>query len=99
MNMKIHHQQLDYHQIHIPKHSTKTRAQISTIKFTIISYSNKHLCMKSNPLTLILHKSKLVLHFSSNPLNFYPPLASQSLFSSKPFSSSFSLYLSQILIY
>jgi len=34
----IHHQQLNYHQIHLLKHITKTRARISTIKFTIITY-------------------------------------------------------------
>jgi len=40
MNMQIHHQQLNYHQIHTLKHSTKTRAQISTMKSTIITYLN-----------------------------------------------------------
>jgi len=43
--------------------------------------------MKSNPLTLILHKSKLMLHFTSNPLIIYPHFAFLVLLSSKPFSS------------
>ena len=40
--------------------------------------------MKTSPLTSNLDKSKLVLHFSSNPLSFYPLLAPQDLLSSKP---------------
>jgi len=39
LSMQIQQQQLNYHQIHIPKHSTKIRAQISSIKFTIITSS------------------------------------------------------------
>jgi len=43
--------------------------------------------MKTSPLTLNLHNSKLRLHFSSNPLILYPLLALLVLLSSKPFSS------------
>jgi len=46
MNMQIHHQSFNYQQINIPKHITKTRARISTSKFIIITYSNKHLCIE-----------------------------------------------------
>jgi len=46
MNMQFHQQEFNYHQIHIPKHIIITRARISTTKFKIITYSNKHLCIE-----------------------------------------------------
>ena len=37
--MQVLHQQLNYHQIYIPKHCIKIRARISSIKFTINHFS------------------------------------------------------------
>jgi hypothetical protein len=39
-SMQIHHQQLNFHQIHILKHCIKIKARISPIKFTIITFHN-----------------------------------------------------------
>ena len=77
-------------------------------------FTNKHLWVLSrkeiiqrlwdntSPLSSNLHKAKLMLHFSSNPLNLYPLLALQVLLSSKPFffsSRIFSFYLSPKLLW
>jgi len=53
--------------------------------------------MKTSPLTSNLHKSKLVLHFTSNPLILYPLLALLVLLSSKPFFFPLALSLSTSL--